>query len=85
MTPVICNGVAASVSGGNFSCNISLNVGVNLDVVRVTDLADGSPFDEPSGVAYPFGVGFERVGRSSRCSTLFALLDVECSGQRLRP
>ncbi len=36
---VICDGAAASVSGGNFSCNISLNVGVNLVVVRATDLA----------------------------------------------
>jgi hypothetical protein len=34
-----CNGTAASVSNGGFSCNISLTVGVNLVVVRVTDLA----------------------------------------------
>ncbi len=34
-----CNGSAATVSGGNFSCNISLSVGVNLIMVRVTDLA----------------------------------------------
>lgn len=34
-----CNGTAAPLSGGAFSCNISLNVGVNLIVVRATDLA----------------------------------------------
>jgi Bacterial Ig-like domain (group 2) len=36
---VTCNGTNASLSSGNFSCNISLNVGVNLIVVRATDLA----------------------------------------------
>ncbi len=39
VSSVTCNGAAASFSGGNFSCNISLTVGVNLVVVRVTDLA----------------------------------------------
>jgi len=36
---VTCNGFFASLSGGNFSCNISLNPGVNLLVVRATDRA----------------------------------------------
>jgi hypothetical protein len=39
LSSVTCDGAAASVSAGNFSCNISLNVGVNLVVVRATDLA----------------------------------------------
>ena len=34
-----CNGVSATPSGGSFSCNISLAVGVNLIVVRATDIA----------------------------------------------
>jgi hypothetical protein len=36
---VTCNGAAASISGSDFSCNISLAVGVNLIVVRATDVA----------------------------------------------
>jgi hypothetical protein len=36
---VTCDGVTATLSGGSFSCNISLAVGVNLVVVRGTDLA----------------------------------------------
>jgi Glucodextranase, domain B/IPT/TIG domain/PQQ-like domain len=36
---VTCNGTAAPLSGGSFSCNISLNVGVNLIMVRATDVA----------------------------------------------
>jgi len=39
VSSVTCNGAPASASGSNFSCNISLNVGVNLVVVRATDLA----------------------------------------------
>ena len=39
VSSVICDGAGASVTGGSFSCNISLNIGVNLVVVRVTDLA----------------------------------------------
>jgi hypothetical protein len=31
--------VTATLNSGSFSCNISLNVGVNLVVVRATDLA----------------------------------------------
>jgi hypothetical protein len=34
-----CNGTTVGSSGGNFSCNISLNPGVNLIVVRATDAA----------------------------------------------
>jgi hypothetical protein len=36
---VTCNGVTATLSGGVYSCNISLTVGVNLVVVRGTDIA----------------------------------------------
>lgn len=36
---VTCNGVAASLSGGAFSCNISLVPGVNLVMVNATDVA----------------------------------------------
>jgi len=36
---VTCDGVTATLSGGSFSCNIALTVGVNLVVVRGTDLA----------------------------------------------
>ncbi len=39
VSSVTCNGAAAIFSGGNFSCNISLTVGVNLVVVRATDFA----------------------------------------------
>jgi hypothetical protein len=39
LTSITCNGTNAPLSGGNFSCNISLSVGVNLIVVRATDLA----------------------------------------------
>ncbi len=39
LSAVTCNGVAASFTGSNFSCNISLTVGVNLIVVRATDMA----------------------------------------------
>ena len=36
---VTCNGATASLSGDAFSCNISLNPGVNLVMVVATDLA----------------------------------------------
>jgi hypothetical protein len=36
---VTCNGAAASLSGGSFSCNITAIVGVNLIMVRATDVA----------------------------------------------
>jgi hypothetical protein len=36
---ITCDGVTATLSGGAFSCNISLTVGVNLVVVRGTDIA----------------------------------------------
>jgi large repetitive protein len=36
---VTCDGTAATLSSGSFSCNISLNVGVNVVVVRGTDVA----------------------------------------------
>ena len=39
LTSLTCNGTSVPLSGGNFSCNISLSVGVNLIVVRATDLA----------------------------------------------
>jgi hypothetical protein len=39
VSAVTCNGAAASFSSSNFSCNISLTVGVNLLAVRATDLA----------------------------------------------
>lgn len=39
VSSVTCNGVSATFSSGAFSCNISLNVGVNLVVVRATDVA----------------------------------------------
>jgi len=39
VSSVTCDGVAANVTGGNFSCNISLTVGVNLVVVRATDVS----------------------------------------------
>jgi hypothetical protein len=39
VSAVACNGAPAALSGGSFSCNISLNVGVNLLVVRATDVA----------------------------------------------
>jgi hypothetical protein len=39
LSSVTCNGAAAVVSSGSFSCNISLNLGVNLVVVRATDVA----------------------------------------------
>lgn len=39
LTSITCNGTNAPLSSGTFSCNISLNVGVNLIVVRATDLA----------------------------------------------
>lgn len=34
-----CNGVAVTLTGADFSCNISLNPGVNLIVVRAADVA----------------------------------------------
>jgi hypothetical protein len=40
VSSMTCDGVATTVSGGAFSCNISLNIGVNLVVVRATDSAD---------------------------------------------
>jgi IPT/TIG domain/Glucodextranase, domain B len=39
LASVTCNGVAATFGDSQFSCNISLNVGVNLVVVRAIDLA----------------------------------------------
>ncbi|HEY6944281.1 MAG TPA: Ig-like domain-containing protein, partial [Candidatus Acidoferrum sp.] len=39
LSAATCNGTAATVNGGSFSCNISLNVGVNLVMVRLTDVA----------------------------------------------
>jgi Glucodextranase, domain B/IPT/TIG domain/Bacterial Ig-like domain (group 2) len=39
LASVTCNGAAATFGGSQFSCNISLNVGVNLVVIRATDLA----------------------------------------------
>jgi hypothetical protein len=39
LTSITCNGTNAPLSSGSFSCNISLSVGVNLIVVRATDLA----------------------------------------------
>lgn len=39
VSAVTCNGAAAALTGSSFSCNISLNVGVNLVMVRATDLA----------------------------------------------
>jgi hypothetical protein len=39
LSGMTCNGTAATFNGGNFSCNISLNVGVNLVAVRASDLA----------------------------------------------
>jgi Glucodextranase, domain B/Bacterial Ig-like domain (group 2)/IPT/TIG domain/PQQ-like domain len=36
---VTCNQAPVTVTGGSFSCNISLNPGTNLVVVRVTDVA----------------------------------------------
>jgi hypothetical protein len=39
LSTVTCNGTAATAASGSFSCNISLNVGVNLVVVRATDVA----------------------------------------------
>ena len=34
-----CNGVAVTLTGADFSCNISLNSGVNLVVIRAADVA----------------------------------------------
>jgi len=39
ISSLTCNGVAVTLSGGGFSCNISLNVGVNLIAVQATDVA----------------------------------------------
>jgi hypothetical protein len=39
VSAVTCNGSAAAVTSGSFSCNLSLNVGVNLVVIRATDAA----------------------------------------------
>ncbi len=40
LSAVTCDGAPASLGGGSFSCNISLlNVGINLAVVRTTDVA----------------------------------------------
>jgi IPT/TIG domain/Glucodextranase, domain B len=39
LASVTCNGIAATFGDSQFSCNISLNVGVNLVVVRAIDLA----------------------------------------------
>lgn len=36
---VTCNGATAATTSGAFSCNLSLNPGVNLVMVRATDLA----------------------------------------------
>jgi hypothetical protein len=39
VTGVTCNGASASFGSGNFSCNFSLNTGVNLVMVIATDVA----------------------------------------------
>jgi hypothetical protein len=39
LASVSCNGTVVSVTNGGFSCNISLNAGVNLLVARATDVA----------------------------------------------
>jgi hypothetical protein len=39
ISSVTCDQIPASFVAGTFSCNISLNVGVNLVVVRATDIA----------------------------------------------
>src|SRR5205814_1611168 len=39
VSTLACNQVPVTLSGGGFSCNISLNPGVNLVVVRATDVA----------------------------------------------
>jgi hypothetical protein len=36
---VTCGGVAATLSGSSFSCGVTLNVGLNLIVVKATDVA----------------------------------------------
>ena len=39
MSPASCNNVNATVSGGNFSCSVPLNAGLNTITVQATDLA----------------------------------------------
>jgi len=39
LSSLTCNGTPVTISGSSFSCNISLNPGVNLVVVRATDIA----------------------------------------------
>jgi len=39
LSSLSCNGTPVTISGSSFSCNISLNPGVNLVVVRATDVA----------------------------------------------
>ena len=39
LSSVTCDQIPASFVSGTFSCNISLNIGVNLVVVRATDIA----------------------------------------------
>jgi len=39
LAPVACNGTSVTVTSGSFSCNISLNAGVNLVVIQATDNA----------------------------------------------
>jgi Glucodextranase, domain B/IPT/TIG domain/Bacterial Ig-like domain (group 2)/Kelch motif/Galactose oxidase, central domain len=39
LASVSCNGTVVPVTSGSFSCNISLNVGVNLVVIQATDTA----------------------------------------------
>jgi len=39
LASVTCNGTSVTVTGGSFSCNISLNPGVNLVMVQATDIA----------------------------------------------
>lgn len=56
LSSLSCNGTPAPLSSGAFSCNISLNVGVNLIVVRATDLAGniaGSNFHVSLGGMLP--------------------------------
>ncbi len=39
LATVTCNGAAATVSTGTFSCDVTLNPGINVIMIRVSDLA----------------------------------------------
>jgi hypothetical protein len=39
LSPVVCNGRAATMSGANFSCNLTLGIGINVIAVKATDPA----------------------------------------------